>query len=85
MVRQIYDLEIILTDSEAEALILESNLIKNYQPYFNVLLKDDKKYNKMTTRTFGRRLNGLMLPKRTAPRTGILQSTPETVRTLASV
>ena len=44
MVRQICDIEFIVTDSEAEALALESNLIKNQQPHFNVLLKDDKKY-----------------------------------------
>tara|TARA_Y100001968_G_C19413974_1_gene747924 strand:- start:369 stop:2204 length:1836 start_codon:yes stop_codon:yes gene_type:complete len=44
MVRQIYTIEIIVTDNESEALTLESNLIKNYQPYFNILLKDDKKY-----------------------------------------
>jgi len=44
MVRQITDIEIILTDSEYEALNLESNLIKTNKPYFNILLKDDKKY-----------------------------------------
>ncbi len=44
MVRQIKDLEIIVTDTEAEALTLESNLIKEKQPHFNILLKDDKKY-----------------------------------------
>ena len=44
MVKKIYDIEFIVTDSESEALTLESNLIKNNQPYFNVLLKDDKKY-----------------------------------------
>ncbi len=44
MVRQIVDIEIIVTDNEAEALVLESNLIKTHQPYFNILLKDDKKY-----------------------------------------
>ncbi|MFN9548629.1 MAG: excinuclease ABC subunit UvrC [Cyanobacteriota bacterium] len=44
MVRQICDIEVIITDSDAEALALESNLIKQNQPHFNVLLKDDKKY-----------------------------------------
>lgn len=44
MVRQVVEIEFIVTDSEAEALALESNLIKNHQPHFNVLLKDDKKY-----------------------------------------
>lgn len=44
MVQQICEIEFIVTDSEAEALALEANLVKQHQPYFNVLLKDDKKY-----------------------------------------
>jgi excinuclease ABC subunit C len=44
MVRQICEIEVIVTDSDAEALALEANLIKQNQPHFNVLLKDDKKY-----------------------------------------
>ncbi|MEW5861275.1 MAG: GIY-YIG nuclease family protein, partial [Cyanobacteriota bacterium] len=44
MVRQIAEIEFIVTDTEAEALALEANLVKQHQPYFNVLLKDDKKY-----------------------------------------
>ena len=44
MVRQVTDIEFIVTDTEAEALALEANLVKQHQPYFNVLLKDDKKY-----------------------------------------
>lgn len=44
MVKQITDIEFIVTDTESEALALEANLIKQHQPYFNVLLKDDKKY-----------------------------------------
>ena len=44
MVQQIADIEFIVTDTEAEALALEANLIKKNQPHFNVLLKDDKKY-----------------------------------------
>ncbi|MEM7769573.1 MAG: excinuclease ABC subunit UvrC [Cyanobacteria bacterium P01_A01_bin.37] len=44
MVMQIVEIEFIVTDSEAEALALEANLIKQHQPHFNVLLKDDKKY-----------------------------------------
>ena len=44
MTRQVCEIEFIVTDSEAEALVLESNLIKNHHPHFNVLLKDDKKY-----------------------------------------
>lgn len=44
MVRQVAEIEFIVTDTEAEALALEANLIKKHQPYYNVLLKDDKKY-----------------------------------------
>lgn len=44
MVNLIHNIEFIVTDTEAEALALEANLIKQHQPYFNVLLKDDKKY-----------------------------------------
>ncbi|MEM6449669.1 MAG: excinuclease ABC subunit UvrC [Cyanobacteria bacterium P01_D01_bin.105] len=44
MVRKVADIEIIVTDTEAEALALEANLIKQHQPEYNVLLKDDKKY-----------------------------------------
>ncbi|MBD2393393.1 excinuclease ABC subunit UvrC [Cyanobacterium aponinum FACHB-4101] len=44
MVSQVRDIEYIVTDTEAEALALEANLIKQHQPHFNVLLKDDKKY-----------------------------------------
>ena len=44
MVRQVVEIEFIVTDTEAEALALEANLIKLHQPHFNVLLKDDKKY-----------------------------------------
>ena len=44
LVAQIEKLEYIITDSEVEALILESHLIKKHKPRYNVLLKDDKKY-----------------------------------------
>ncbi len=44
MVKQVVEIEFIVTDTEAEALALEANLVKQHQPHFNVLLKDDKKY-----------------------------------------
>jgi excinuclease ABC subunit C len=44
LVANIADLDTIVTDTEMEALLLESNLIKRYKPRFNVLLKDDKQY-----------------------------------------
>lgn len=44
LVSHIEKLEYILTDSEAEALILEAQLIKKHKPKYNILLKDDKKY-----------------------------------------
>src|SRR2546423_889702 len=44
LVSRIADLELFLTDSEIEALALESNLIKKHRPPFNILLKDDKQY-----------------------------------------
>lgn len=44
LVGKIDDLEIIVTDTEAEALILEDTLIKKYKPRYNVNLKDDKSY-----------------------------------------
>jgi excinuclease ABC subunit C len=44
LVSHISDLETIVTRSELEALILESNLIKRHRPRFNVVLRDDKQY-----------------------------------------
>jgi len=44
LVRHIADFEVVRTDTPREALILENELIKRYQPHYNILLKDDKTY-----------------------------------------
>lgn len=44
LVKNIQDIKVIVVTSELDALLLENNLIKKYQPRFNVLLKDDKTY-----------------------------------------
>lgn len=58
LVLEIIDFEYIVTTSEIEALILEMNLIKKYDPKYNVLLKDDKSYPylKITTERYPRLL-----------------------------
>lgn len=44
LVKQIADIKTIVVDTEIEALLLENNLIKKYQPKYNIMLKDDKTY-----------------------------------------
>jgi excinuclease ABC subunit C len=44
LVRKIENIEYIVVDTEMDALLLENNLIKKYQPRYNILLKDDKTY-----------------------------------------
>jgi excinuclease ABC subunit C len=44
LVRKIADIKYLIVDTEHDALLLENNLIKKYQPRYNVLLKDDKTY-----------------------------------------
>jgi len=44
LVRKIADIKFIVVETEVDALLLENNLIKKYQPRYNILLKDDKTY-----------------------------------------
>ena len=44
MVGKVADLDLLVTDSETEALILEANLVREHKPRYNVSLKDDKRY-----------------------------------------
>ena len=44
LVKRIRDIKVIVTENELEALLLENNLIKQHQPKYNVMLKDDKSY-----------------------------------------
>jgi excinuclease ABC subunit C len=50
LVKQIRDIKYIIVDTEEDALLLENNLIKQYRPRYNVLLKDDKTYPSISIR-----------------------------------
>src|SRR5687767_7515598 len=51
LVKQVRDLEYIVTDNELEALMLEANLVRKHRPRYNIILRDDKHYPflKLTT------------------------------------
>lgn len=53
LVEKMVDFETLVTATEKEALILESNLIKRYKPRYNVILKDDKRYPSLRLDTGG--------------------------------
>ena len=53
LVRQIRGIEYVVVGSEAEALILENSLIKEHQPRYNILLKDDKTYPEVAHHGYG--------------------------------
>ena len=44
LVKNICDIKYVVVDTEQDALLLENNLIKQYQPHYNILLKDGKSY-----------------------------------------
>ncbi len=44
MIQKVVDFQLVVTDSEVEALMLENNLIKELKPRYNINLKDDKSY-----------------------------------------
>ncbi|MBI2216544.1 MAG: excinuclease ABC subunit UvrC [Candidatus Rokubacteria bacterium] len=44
LVRQVRDLEYVVTDNELEALMLEANLVRRHRPRYNIILRDDKHY-----------------------------------------
>lgn len=66
LIKKVHDIEFILTDSEGEAFLLESNMIKRYRPIFNIELKDQQRYTylRVTNEEYPR----LMVARRT--RTG---------------
>jgi excinuclease ABC subunit C len=63
--RQIADLETIVVGSEAQALLLENNLIKEHQPRFNIKLRDDKSYPRIAV-TLGEPFPRVLVVRRTS-------------------
>lgn len=72
MVGQIRNIQYILTNNETESLILENDLIKSYQPKYNVLLKDDKNflYLKITQEIFPKVIKTRIAPSEIKKRDG---------------
>ena len=69
MVQQIARFEYIVTDSELEALVLENNLIKEYSPKYNTMLKDDKTYPYIKV-TMGEEYPRILLSRQLSPSAG---------------
>ncbi|HMJ59788.1 MAG TPA: excinuclease ABC subunit UvrC [Gemmatimonadales bacterium] len=65
LARQIADLETIVVPSEAQALLLENNLIKEHQPRFNIRLRDDKSYPQIAV-TLGEPFPRVLVVRRVA-------------------
>ncbi|MEP7027298.1 MAG: excinuclease ABC subunit UvrC [Candidatus Eisenbacteria bacterium] len=63
LVAVVHDVDVIVTGSEAEALILEASLVREHQPYFNVRLKDDKTFPWVKI-TFGEAFPRLLVTRR---------------------
>jgi len=80
MVKNIRDFSYVVTGNELEALVLEANMIKQYKPRFNVILRDDKNYPYLKL-TINEECRGLRLSerlKKTAHSILGLMSPPET-------
>lgn len=87
MVSQVDDFEYILCDSEFEALILENSLIKQNQPKYNILLKDDKGYHyiKITGDKWRKITTSMQLDDKTAEYIGPYYSASVVKDTVAEV
>ena len=78
LVSHIADFDIIVTETEFEALVLENSMIKKYKPKYNILLKDDKGYPYPENWTYGRAVSGVSpwCPSRGMTGRGISAPTP---------